>query len=99
MFLRDQPQLLKDITRKTPEYPLIQERAIEKQEKDFFLKKIHQLLKKQNTLEETITQLEEVSEDAMAQNSALQLDLYKSRERERRLERIIYVIGAYLAQT
>jgi hypothetical protein len=41
MFLAGRPELLKDITRKTPEYPLFEERAIEKQEKDFFLKKIH----------------------------------------------------------
>ena len=34
----------------------------------------------------------------MQRNTNLQLDLYKSRERERRLEKIIYVIGSYLAQ-
>ena len=44
LFIRGHEHDLKNITRKTPEYQLLEDR-LEKQESSFFLQKIHQLLK------------------------------------------------------
>lgn len=100
LFLKGRPELLKGISRKTPEsnLQLVPVSSFSKSETGHLLKKLYELHKKGESNDNRVKQLESSVKGLTLQNKTLLSQFWETCQRTQRIESILMLVASYMKE-